>query len=82
MCWLRAPVCPAGSRCQRRRRDGTLSGKALDPHGSHAKSCEAANSRVARPDRLRDRRAATHQDITGHAAPTEQRVLACGVGQL
>ena len=74
MCRLRVPVCPAGSQCQHRRQDGTLCGTALDPHGFHAKSCEVGSSRTARHDRLRDRHAKMHKDITGHAAPTEQRV--------
>ena len=76
MCRLRAPVCPAGSRCQHRRQDGTLCGEPLDPHGFHAKSCEVGQSRTARHDRLRDRHANMHKDLTGHAAPTEQRVPA------
>ena len=73
---LRLSVCPPGSTCQRRNREGIVCGKPLGPRGKHAKLCEFGPARCGRHDSLRDFAAGYHQRATGLVACKEQRVLA------
>ena len=70
------PVCPPGSTCQRRSKEGVVCGKPLDPRGKHCKLCEFGPARTGRHDSLRDFAAGYHQRTTGLVATKEQRVVA------
>ena len=70
------PVCPPGSTCHRRNKDGVICGKPLDPRGKHWKQCEIGPARIGRHDSLRDLSAGYHRRTTGLAVSTEQRVVA------
>ena len=73
---LRLPICPPGSTCQRRSKEGIVCGKPLDARGKHAKLCEFGPARCGRHDSLRDFAAGYHQRTTGSVATKEQRVVA------
>ena len=73
---LMLPVCPPGSTCHRRNKDGVICGKPLDPRGKHCKQCEIGPARIGRHDSLRDFSAGYHRRTTGLAVSTEQRVVA------
>jgi hypothetical protein len=73
---MRLPVCPAGSRCQHRSKQGVLCNEPLDPRGKHPLKCEVGGGLTRRHDPLRDFTAKFHQQITGLGAITEQRVMA------
>jgi hypothetical protein len=70
---LLLPLCPPGSTCQHRSKQGVVCGKDLDRRGKHAKLCEFGSGRH---DSLRDFSAGYHQRTTGLVAHKEQRVVA------
>ena len=66
-----------GARCQHMcKSTGQRCNKPLDRKGWHARTCEVGGSRTGRHNRLRDFHAKRHTELTGHAAPTEQRIPA------
>ena len=71
---LMLPVCPPGSTCHRRNKDGVICGKPLDPRGKHCKQCKIGPARIGRHDSLCDFSAGYHRRTTGLAVSTEQRV--------
>ena len=73
---LRGDVCQAGSRCQHKRRDGSICNELLDAKGWHARKCGVGSSRDARHNGLRDWHAPHHTKHTGFTATIEQRVPA------
>ena len=74
---LDAPVCPDGARCQHVcKSTGQRCNEPLDRKGWHARICDVGGARTHRHNRLRDWHAKRHSELTGHAAPTEQRVAA------
>ena len=73
---LRLTVCPAGSRCQHRREDGTVCNEPLDLRTKHALKCPCGPTRSGRHDSLRDVTAGLHRRATGLITIREQRVSA------